>query len=66
MVIANTNQPARRWTASELRALPAAERDAILVAAASFAEADYRTDLQLTAFEAFGRDDLHGETSLRY
>jgi hypothetical protein len=66
MVIANTNQPARRWTASELRALPAAERDAILMAAAALAEADYRTDANVTAFEAFGEDDFHGETSLRY
>jgi hypothetical protein len=51
------------WTAAELRRLPASERDAILAAAAAAAERDYRTDLQLTAFEAFGEDDLHGDTA---
>ncbi len=44
----------RRWTAAELRRLPAAERDAILVAAAALAADDYRKDVALTAFEAFG------------
>jgi hypothetical protein len=42
----------RRWTAQELRAMPAAQRDAILLAAAKRAEADYRSDRNLTAFEA--------------
>jgi hypothetical protein len=31
--------------------------------AATLAEEDYRNDLQLTAFEAFGKDDLHGDSS---
>ena len=53
----------RRWTAAELRQLPAAERDAILAAAAALAEAEYRTNPELTAFEAFGKDDLYGESS---
>ena len=60
----NVSAPAvRRWTAAEVRKLPAAERDAILEAAAALAEDDYRNDPRLTAFEAFGRDDLHGESS---
>jgi acyl-CoA reductase-like NAD-dependent aldehyde dehydrogenase len=53
----------RRWTAAELRKLPQAQRDAILEAAAALAEEDYRNDSQLTAFEAFGKDDLHGDSS---
>jgi hypothetical protein len=53
----------RRWTAAELRKLPAHERDAILEAAAALAEEEYRTNPGLTDFEAFGKDDLHGESS---
>ncbi len=54
---------ARRWTAAELRKVPSAQRDAIMRAAAALAEKDYRDDLQWTAFEAFGKDELHGESS---
>ena len=53
----------RRWTASELRRLPPEERDAILQEAAAQAEEEYRTNTALTAFEAFGKDDLHGESA---
>jgi len=62
---ANINVPlsGRAWTASELRALPFQTRDAILAAAAEDAAALYASDSQLTAFEAFGPDDLHGESS---
>jgi hypothetical protein len=59
----NAAQTHRRWTASELRKLPAQERDAILEAAALLAEAAYRNDPELTAFEAFGKDDLYGDSS---
>jgi hypothetical protein len=55
--------PARKWTAAELRKLSAGQRDAILEAAAALAEEDYRNDAQLTAFEAFGKDDLYGDSS---
>ncbi len=55
--------PARGVTARDLRCLPPAERDAILAAAAKQAEAEYRTNSDLTAFEAFGPEDLHGESS---
>ena len=58
--------PPKTLTASELRRLPAAQRDAILAAAAAKAEAEYRTNPELTSFEAFGRDDLHGESSKNY
>ena len=53
----------KHWTAAELRKLPPVERDAILEAAAAMAEQDYRNDPELTAFEAFGPDDLYGDSS---
>jgi hypothetical protein len=63
MTIKNALPTGRRWTATELRKLPPAQRDAILEAAATLAEEDYRNDPQLTAFEAFGKDDLYGDSS---
>ena len=48
----------KRWTAAELRKLPPEQRDAILEAAAARAAEDYQNDPQLTAFEAFGKEDL--------
>ncbi len=56
-------QTDRRWKASELRKLPSEERDAILERAAIQAEEDYRDNPELTAFEAFGKDDLHGDSA---
>jgi hypothetical protein len=53
----------QRWTAAELRKLPAVERDAIMAAAAHLAVDEYRNNAELTAFEAFGKDDLSGESS---
>lgn len=53
----------KRWTAAELRQLPNDQRDAILAAAAAQAVRDYRTDAELTAFDAFGKDDLHGDSA---
>jgi hypothetical protein len=53
----------KRWTASELRKLPPEQRGAILEAAAALATEDYRNDPELTAFEAFGTDDLHGDSA---
>jgi hypothetical protein len=41
--------------------LPADERSAILGALAALAEELYRGDRQLTDFEAFGEEDLHGD-----
>ena len=54
---------AHRWTARELCALPAEQRDAILREAAELARKDYINDLELTDFEAFGKDDIYGESS---
>jgi hypothetical protein len=53
----------KKWTATELRRLPAEQRDAILEAQATLAEAEYRDNPELTDFEAFGKDDLYGESS---
>jgi hypothetical protein len=47
---------ARVYSAAELRRMPAAERDAILAAAAERAEVEYRNDPELTAFDAFDDD----------
>jgi hypothetical protein len=58
-----TTEAANRWKASELRKLPREQRDAILEAAAIQAEVDYRNDRELTAFEAYGKDDLHGDSA---
>jgi hypothetical protein len=55
--------PNRRWTAAELRRLPADQRDAILAAAAEQAAEEYRNDVALTAFEAFGEGDLYVHSS---
>ena len=53
----------RRWTASELRKLSQEQRDTIMGAAAALAEEEYRSNAELTAFEAFGKDDLYGDSS---
>jgi hypothetical protein len=52
-----------RWKASELRRRPPDQRDVILENAAEKAEDEYRNDPELTAFEAFGKDDLHGDSA---
>ena len=44
--------------ASELMRLPAAKRRQVLAKAAALVEKDYRTDPELTDFEAFGEEDL--------
>jgi hypothetical protein len=63
MPTSSTSTLPKRLSPRELRRLPPAERDAILAAAAARAEAEYRTNCDLTAFEAFGTDDLHGESA---
>lgn len=59
----STTGAGKRWKASELRKLPPEQRNAILEAAAIQAEVDYRNDRELTAFEAFGKDDLPGDSA---
>lgn len=53
----------RSLTAAELLRLSPAERDAILVVAASRAQRDYCEDAELTAFDAFGEEDLRGQSA---
>jgi hypothetical protein len=55
---------AKTWTAAELRKMPASQRDAILEEAASLAEEIYRVNPELTDFEAFGKEDLHGHSTM--
>ncbi len=50
-------------SAAELRRMPIRDRDAILASQAALAESVYREDRQLTDFEAFGAEDLHGDSS---
>lgn len=52
-------RPPLTWTIAELQSLSPDQRDAILEAQAALAENDYRTDPELTAFEAFGANDLY-------
>lgn len=51
----------RKYTAVELMKLPREERNRILAEAAAAAEEEYRTNPELTEFEAFGEDDLYDE-----
>src|SRR5262245_35083414 len=55
--------PTKRWTVDELLKLPVAQRGPILRAAAAAAEQEYRTNPDLTAFGAFGEDDLYVDDS---
>ncbi|MEX2175977.1 MAG: hypothetical protein WD872_16565 [Pirellulaceae bacterium] len=50
-------------TARDLRCMTQHQRDAALRAAAALAETQYRTNEQLTAFEAFGREAFPGDIS---
>jgi hypothetical protein len=59
----NSSGLKKNWTAAELRKLPAQQRDAILEAGAALAEEIYRHDPSLTDFEAFGEEDLYGEST---
>jgi hypothetical protein len=63
MTTPNDQTTRRVWTAAELLRLPADQRDAILAEAAALAESDYLHDRELTAFEAFGEEDLYGNSS---
>lgn len=55
--------PPKHWTAAELLKLPLAQREAILTEQAAHAEADYARNPDLTAFDAYGEDDLHVNSS---
>jgi hypothetical protein len=57
------NEPMSSITASALRKMPREQRQAILAAAAELAEEDYRSDKDLTGFEAFSEEDLDDDRS---
>lgn len=63
MTTQNPLAPSQPLTVAQVRALSAEQRAAVLEAAAARAESDYRHDPALTAFEAFGKDDLCGDSS---
>jgi hypothetical protein len=50
-------------TPAELRSWPVAKRETYLRTAAELAENDYLLDPELTDFEAFGEEDLHGRNA---
>ena len=55
--------PAASLTPAELRRMPREQRQAVLAAAAERAEEDYRTNKELTGFEAFGEEELNDDES---
>ena len=55
--------PAARLTPAELRRMPREQRQAVLAAAAEMAEEDYRTDRELTGFEAFSEEERSDDES---
>ena len=52
-----------RFTPGELRRMPREQRQAILAAAAELAEQDYRSDKELTGFEASSEEELDDDES---
>lgn len=48
---------------SELRKMPREQRQAILAAAAERAEEDYRSDTELTGFDAFSEEEQYDDDS---
>lgn len=61
MKAANTTHTTQQKTASEIRKLSSEQCNLILEAAAKRAEEDYRNNLDLTDFNAFGEDDLYDD-----
>jgi hypothetical protein len=51
-------QRVERLTPAEIRRLPREQRQQLLAAAAEAAEQDYRTDKELTGFDAFSEEEL--------
>jgi hypothetical protein len=52
------------WKGAELSYLPREQRGIIMEASALVAEDEYRNNPELTAFEAFGEDDLYVDSHL--
>ncbi len=60
---AAASAPAAHLTPAELRRMPREQRQAVLAAAAEMAEEDYRTDRELTGFEAFSEEERSDDES---
>ncbi len=54
---------ARPPTPAELRRMPREQRQAVLAAAAELAEEDYRSDKELTGFDAFSEEEQNDDES---
>jgi hypothetical protein len=52
---------ASRVSPNELRKMPREQRQAILAAAATLAEQDYRSDSELTGFDAFSEEERNDD-----
>jgi hypothetical protein len=51
------------WTPAEIHRLPVAQRDILVEASATVAARMYEEDPDLTAFDAYGEDDLYGDSA---
>ena len=51
------------WHAGEIGRLPVDQRDILLAASTAVAVQEYETNAELTAFDAFGEDDLYGDSA---
>jgi hypothetical protein len=56
-------QGATWWTAGEIGRLPVEQRDILLEASAIVAADEYNNNPELTAFDAFGEDDIYGDSA---
>jgi hypothetical protein len=56
-------QPTTWWTAGDIGRLPLDQRDILLQASATVAADEYATNADLTAFDAFGEDDLPDDSA---
>jgi hypothetical protein len=54
---------AARLTPGDLRSMPREQRQAILAAAAEIAVEDYKSDRELTGFDAFSEEELDDDES---
>jgi hypothetical protein len=58
-----TEAPTGRPGPAQLRRMPREQRQAILAAAAEMAEQDYRSDKELTGFDAFSEEEQDDDES---
>ncbi len=56
-------RPAACASPADLRKMPREQRQVILAKAAELAESDYRTDKELTGFDAFSEEEISDDES---